>query len=408
MIYSRHFVHILIISIFSFLAFTQRSQADQNPACFEFTMQNSAAREFPAENKIETWCYKNLENSKKIFIYNADTNKILPELSMLVDENGVVTHGSLHAGKITFHKVKALDFNPFSVPTTAPKDRLPLAHLAGFLTSTTETEQLLESATNLKAENFSLTENSLSSARADKLPWRGFWWPRRNMPILGPLSKYDRFVQTNSGSNPDMASWERLHHAFHGVNWSGHCNGWAAAAILRNEPRSQKIDSRSGVVFSVSDQKGIMSEADYCVSATSYGTRNNGQGGGIRAEIFHKTLRYYIGNLRKPIAMDINPGVAVENNVASGYIMQIIPNGPNSFDVTTTVSMHRYDNLASNSPGIASSYTRVYKYLLHTDSAGNPISGSWLSSTPDFIWIPLAIGDCSNISNHWIDAISEL
>ena len=408
MVYHPHFVRILILSIFSMFVYAESSPADVNPACYEFSMPNLPAREFPVENKTEIWCYKNLENSKKIFIYNADTNKILPELSMLVDENGVITHGSLHNGKITFHQVNAHDFSPYAVPISAPKDRIPVANLAGFSISTTKTEQLLESVSNLKTENFSITQNMKSSAQADRLPWRGFWWPRRNMPILGPLSKYDRFVQANSGTNPGMEAWERSHHPYRGVSWSGHCNGWAAATILRAEPRFQKIDSRSGVLFSVSDQKGIMSEADYCVSATSYGTRNNGQGGGIHADLFHKTLRYYIGNLRKPIAMDINPGVPVENHVASGYSMQIVPNGPNNFTVTTTVSMHRYDNIASNSPGVASPYTRVYRYTLNTDSNGNPVSGHWLSSTPDFIWVPLTIGNCSNISNHWIDAISAL
>ncbi len=407
-VFRQQFVRIFMVSVFGLVFYSERSPAEQSPACYEFNMPNSAAREFPAENKLEIWCYKNLTNSKKLFIYNADTPKILPELSMLIDEDGVMTHGSLHAGKLTFHKVKVQEFNPYSVPISAPKDRLPLVSLAGFLNSTAEMEHTFEALTNLKTEDFSLNESLSPSAQADRLPWRGFWWPRRYMPILGPLSKYDRFVEVNSGTNPGMASWERVHHPSHGVNWSGHCNGWAAAAILRNEPRFQKTDPRSGIIFSVSDQKGIMSEADYCVSATSYGTRNNGQGGGIRADIFHKTLRYYIGSLRKPIAMDINPGVAVENNVASGYTMDIIPNGPNTFNVTTTVFMHRYDNVASNVPGIASPYTRIYKYILHTDSSGNPISGSWLTSTPDFIWIPLTMGNCSNISNQWIDAISGL
>lgn len=367
-------------------------------------------REFPVKIKNEIWCYQHLTNSKKLLIFNADKNEVSPELSMLINEDGILTHGSLMAGKISVHQVQSQNFNPFSIPLTEPKDQMPIINLKDLKDSASAVQKFLENNSVKTMKNFSLFESQSLVANAALQPWRGFWWPRKNMPILGPLSKYDRYVQAHGGINPGVASWESLHHAYHGVGWSGHCNGWAASAILHSEPRIVRTDPSSGIVFSISDQKGILAEADYCVNAAFFGHRNYGDGnnGDISPDLFHKTLIYYIGSLHKPIAMDYRSDAAVDNHIVSGYSMQIMNSGENIYTVTATLSMHGYDNASSEVPGVARSYTRVYKYILRTDSQGNPVSGRWLSANPDFMWVPLSPMNCQKLDYTYINSILSL
>ncbi len=373
-------------------------------------IKNSPAREYPIERKTEVWCYQQLTVENKLFIYNNDQNKITPEMALLIDATGIITHASLLAGKVSIHKVNKKDFNPYSIPLQEPQNQIPVVNLKNFQRSLQSIQTVFQQANTIKPVTFQITNSQELVAEASLLPWQGFWWPRKSMPMLAPLLKYDQFVQARTNINPGTVAWENQHHAYHGVKWSGHCNGWAAASILHAEPILQKTDLMSGVIFSVSDQKGILSEADYCISAAFFGNRNNGAGnnGDIRPELFHKTLLYYIGSLHKPIIMDYRSDSSVDNHVVSGYTMRMNLEGENSYDVTTTLSMHGYDNLPSDSPGVARPYTRVYHYNLQTDGAGNPIGGKWISDNPDFMWVPLTPKNCQMLDFNYINLILNL
>src|SRR5262249_43999970 len=149
-------------------------------------------------------------------------------------------------------------------------------------------------------------------------PWRGYWWPFKGQSLAGPLSRYDQFVAARTGSNPGSRAWEASHHYSTGIWWQGHCNGWAASALLRAHPSTAKRDRVSGVVFSVSDQKGILAEKDFCAAVAFFGHRENGlptdDPYDIHPALFHQTLTYYIGQLHKPVAMDYHADPVIDNH----------------------------------------------------------------------------------------------
>jgi len=105
---------------------------------------------------------------------------------------------------------------------------------------------------------------------------------------LSPLDKFALMQQLEGnthGTNPWYGpAWEILNHwSPAGSGWWGHCNGWAAAAILNHEPREAvTVDVGSGdkaatVEISTADQKGLLSEANYSTLSNFWGSRYNGE-----------------------------------------------------------------------------------------------------------------------------------
>lgn len=378
----------------------------QNANCYEFLIIENPEDEKRLKPTQQIWCYhKGKVNSSVLFVFNADQTEVKQELAFTVDAEKFITHASLLMGQITFHKVKGTEYNPFHVPFEEPR----LSKKVGTpWVDPASAEAVLDSLSNAivqQPSSFILQEGEYSSfATAAILPWRGFWWPYKGQPLSGssnsPMAKYDRFVQARTGSNPGAQSWENRNHRYKGVNWEGHCNGWAASAILRPEPRFSKTDSVSGVTFTVADQKGLLAETDYCVATAFFGSRNRGRSTDnprdIFPPLFHKTLLYYIGNLRKPVVLDYSQGSAVNNQPVSGYSMSINRTSSNSFQVTARLTFHRFDSRSNFPPGIAPAYIRTYRYTLTENSEGTITGGSWLSINPDFIWVPLAIRDCGS------------
>lgn len=407
----RNFLFLVASSLFFSMAWADSVKT----SCFEFPVKTDMARESSPQSGTEKWCYQENFVTNETFIFNADQNKVRAEQALLVDQNGILTHGSLLNGQISIHKVNSKDFNPYSVPLTAPTD------LVKAVITEDDFQSLMASARSLIGlfKNSSVKVESFKSntvaplVSAAKIPWRGYWWPRKNTPMVPPLLKYDKFVGQRQ-VNPEAAAWERTNHGYKGINWEGHCNGWAASAILRDEPRVARTDALSGTTFSVSDQKAMLAELDYCVSVSFFGNRNYGAGnnGDIRPELFHKTVLYYLGALHKSVIMDYRSDASVDNHIVSGYTMQIQQVSANRKIVTATLTFHGYDKGVTNTPGFAPRYTRVYKYYLNTDSGGNPISGTWISGNPDFIWVPLSSARCSSnnprLTNQWVTNILSM
>ncbi len=398
-----------IFSAFVFILGLVTSAQAATVTCYDIQSPADMQREEHPVPRAETWCYEQNSVRGETFIYNADSDTVKPELALLIDNKGYLVHGSLQAGKVTLHKVKASELNPYSIPLLQPVN-LPVAQID------TEKSQLLSASAQATAATFRMVrknENLNSLAAAAVLPWRGYWWPRKGAPMVIPLVKYDTFVSARE-ANPAAATWERSRHAYNGVNWAGHCNGWTASAILRSEPVINRTDATSGVTFSVSDQKGLLAELDYCVSTAFFGNRNNGGGnnGDIRPELFHKTVLYYIGSLRKPVVMDYRSDASVDNHIASAYTMQVQQISATQKIVTANMTFHGYDRTASNAIGIAPRYTRIYKYNLTTNAAGQIIGGSWISGNPDFIWVPLSPARCRSnnqqLASQWVTTILSM
>lgn len=121
--------------------------------------------------------------------------------------------------------------------------------------------------------------------QSSRIPWSGWWWPAHiagGDPQLwqpgGPYDKFDRYVQSLGRPDPGVAAWERENMRFEkpDEDWAGHCNGWAAAALLEPEPTEPV--TRNGITFSIGDQKGLLSgyhfgdEASWVVGGKPDGT----------------------------------------------------------------------------------------------------------------------------------------
>jgi hypothetical protein len=384
--------------------------------CFRFQFTDTPAAEPNPAARTEIWCYAPIDQRPgATFIYNADDKRIRTELTAIVDPDGSVTHASLLAGELSYHRIKA-DFNPLPVPLETPEnqERIPPDELHASVADVQEAIEHLLANQPVTAEELRIEEGEVRSmVSAAVLPWRGYWWPHKSQRLFNgsdsPMAKYDRYVKARTGRSPGAVSWERSRHNNRSLSWAGHCNGWAASSILQRQPRTSRRDPMTGVTFSVSDQKGLLAEADYCAKVAFFGKRYNGPGDNIRdiaPGLFHKTLLYYIGRLGKPVAFDRRRDSAVYNNVISGYTMDVRKTGAGRLSVTARVKVHSYDSSRSNTPGVAPSKTKTYRYEISQSGNG----GRWLSENPDFLWVPLSPSSCTgnsnpNISDRWVNEI---
>lgn len=357
--------------------------------CYLFDLETPARDPHDAV-RTERWCYQNA--GEALYIFNADEEEVKPELALLKNQDGSVTHGSLLADEVTFHRVKGL--NPFPVPLELPSRNPSAGALSA--RAMASAERVLAQLKDARPALIDLAAQEGPQAAQARQPWRGYWWPYKGFPMGPVLSKYDRFVAARTGSSPNSYGWEKANHVYKGVWWEGHCNGWAASSILRSQPSVSRRDSSTGLVFSVSDQKGILAEHDYCARATMYGKRYRSGGDiwDVSPAVFHNAILYYIGRLGKPIAIDYRRDAPVDNHVVSGYGMQIVRTSPSLLNVVTTLRVHQYDGKKSDIPGVAPAYSRVYKYELQQDASGQITGGRWLSNNPDFLWAPLGPADC--------------
>ena len=395
----------MICTAFLFSLSTSALAADTQ--CFKFDIVDSPEMAVSLTGShVERWCYQSLPNPiGAYFVFNADEPTVRPELSFVIETDGRMTHGSMLAGQLTVHQLDARSFNPFSVPLKPPHAVTALGNImdSGLSESATEVLRQLNDEAQ-PTSSLALEEGEFTvSVPASVLPWRGYWWPYNNAPLYGssssPLAKFDRFVKARTGTNPGAQAWERSRHRFKGIFWEGHCNGWAASAILRAQPMTSKYDATSNTTFSVPDQKGILAEKDYCANVAFFGRRYRGNSGDDKRDIyphvFHRAITYYLGQLGKPVAMDYHRDISVDNHIASGYKMTIKKTGEGVYDVKTVLAMHKYDGSRHTKPGVAPRYTRTYRYKLLTDASGNITGGSWSSGNPDFLWVPLSPTSCS-------------
>jgi len=162
---------------------------------------------------------------------------------------------------------------------------------------------------------------------------------------LSPMDKtalalYDRGETTN---NPFyMAAWEILnHYSPGGGSWWGHCNGWAAAAILMDEPTEDVSVNigNSGVQFTAADLKGLLSESHYSTYSRFYGSRYYKEGDDIsdlNPAAFHKLMSFYLMEQQIPMVFDTDSGEQVWNFPAYGADLDV---------VETTVAQDRLVNI---------------------------------------------------------------
>lgn len=154
---------------------------------------------------------------------------------------------------------------------------------------------------------------------------------------MAPMDKFALIQQTNNrthGTNPWYGpAWEMLNHwSPAGSGWWGHCNGWAAAAILTNEPReTHTVEFGPGnthsMELSTADQKGLLSETYYSQMSNFYGSRYNGDDGDDVSDLSPKAvlqiLSTYIGDRGVPLVFDTTATEQVWNYPAYEYTLAL-------------------------------------------------------------------------------------
>jgi hypothetical protein len=414
---------------FAFVLLVNSAQATESARCYQWTTHlNNPERTVPLrpsqDTIVQTWCYELhvIGGRAMAYVYNTDLGEVRPELAELVelDSSGkptAVTHGSLSHGQISFHRMTGYVLNPFPAPLTIEEAKgLGRTKHAEFDFNVQASAANVLNALVAHADDtagITLKPGKFDSyLPASALPWRGYWWARGTLedPDNGPLTLYDSIVKNWTGKDPQSRVWEAANHSSSDLSWTGHCNGWAASALLYSEPNKDLWDPIGNRTVHPGDIKGMLAESSFCAQYAFYGNRYWGNPGDrledIDPWIFHQVLVYYIDGLKKPVAMDYERDVEVDNHIITGYHMDIKPisGHPHSYNITADLRVHKYDDdYDPESVGEPDSYTRTYTYELDTDASGNIINGHWTGDdNPDFLWVPIAAARCG-WTNPYVD-----
>ncbi len=304
---------------------------------------------------------------------------------------------------------------------------------------------------NLEGINdFAYLVRNFSKGKTTHPAWAGYWWPYLENGIADAATKYEQAT-----GKAGAAQWELDHHSAStpGVQpWFGHCNGWAAASVLFNEPRAALV--QNGVTFSSSDQKALLSEIGQEVQLDSFGLRADTDDTSDPAfqDIFPNQFFMVLTNLvgkGQPLIMDRYTGSQVWNHAIAGYQVSPItpeddlgadPSAPGVYRIMVTTQIWWLrddvptDQLTepfefSDGPSYD---TRILRFEIWTDapaqfdSSGNLISagkivvthqgnvaygGAWrmsgsdiLNSHPDYLWVPYSLAPPGEYANPAIEA----
>lgn len=194
---------------------------------------------------------------------------------------------------------------------------------------------------------------------------------------LSPLDKFavQMYVDGRTDPNPFyISAWEILnHYSPAGGSWWGHCNGWAAAAILTDEPReSLQIDmGGEQVEYTTADVKGLLTESHYSTQSQFYGARYYKDGDDINdltPQAFHKLVTFFIGTQQVPLVFDTDAKEAVWNYPAYAYDMTVNETTPEDMVSRVNINTATYGQLLDLSgigPVLA---TRIMEYRYQVGS----------------------------------------
>lgn len=234
---------------------------------------------------------------------------------------------------------------------------------------------------------FPVAANATHTGVATTTPWTGYWWPYLHTYTYklyndpGPMKKYDQATGSTS------YSWEYANHRTtdSAATWWGHCQAWAAAAIMEPQPAAKTVN---GVSFSQDDVEGLYSETWTRHMGYFYGTRCNSCTKSsdaykdVHPADFDKQVRYWIGQQKVPLLMDYTPGHEVWNYPVYAYSRSSTLSGSKEYVTMKIWRANTYYNYAGTSYS-----TRTLYYTLEAGTNGvwsNP-SGSSHDTHPDYI-----------------------
>lgn len=240
---------------------------------------------------------------------------------------------------------------------------------------------------------------------------------------LSPAEKYDII---NGDYKYTLTKREFKRTKPNAPHWVGICHGWAAAALLFDEPESCKMDlgpsggasdGRPKLPFASSDVKALLSlmQGDYNPSGEEFfaGTRcnkkrteidwkNSQHDNDINAGAFHVIMANRIGALNKGFIFDRTKDSEVWNQPVEGFKSRVIKEKAPDKDkaapetvkeiviesvVSYTTEVKPHTDALNNGERIEFVVDRPYEYILELDDQDNIIGGRWISKEyPDFVW----------------------
>lgn len=297
--------------------------------------------------------------------------------------------------------------------------------------------------------NFARLMQRFSQGQSNRPGWAGYWWPYTSNGIAGSAARYEA-ARGRAGAT----GWESSNHgpSLRGIqDWWGHCNGWAAAAVLFPEPREP--ETVNGVSFSVGDQKALLSEAGMEVTADFFGHRvdqndfSSDAFGDVYPNQFFAVLTNIVGN-GLPMIIDRYTGDQVWNQPLAGYRIAPVtqadylgqsPNSNQIHRVMVTMQIwwarndvpEDYLSQPFDFTDNDSYESRVLRGELWLDGpivfdgsggierSGNlilarngdyTVGGIWrngnletANSHPDYIWLPHSVAPSSGFTNPFVD-----
>ena len=140
-------------------------------------------------------------------------------------------------------------------------------------------------------------------------PWSGWWWPATSLvggshlfDSNGPLAKYDLYVARNGKDDPQTMEWEQSELRLDHLLWAGHCNGWAAASLLEDEPTVER--EIGPLTFTVGDQKGLLSAYHFADAAAWL---HGDDEAGVTPGDVHQRLIDWLGGRRRGFILTFRP-----------------------------------------------------------------------------------------------------
>jgi len=306
------------------------------------------------------------------------------------------------------------------------------------------------------------------SGKLDRVPWPGDYWALVYCRLsfgqysqgLAPFEKYDNYVLATRGSIPGAAIREADPANGHNGNlpsWTGHCNGWAAAALLEPEPPSSllvKLDrptelrrlrypdqlqvpsgaSRdvAGAYVSASaspatsidlcstDMKGMLTEIYCSVRSDFWGTRYNGPTPAdpndlayqdIKPHMLHELLIKHLKEKGEGLVFDADSGSSVWNQPVFAFKSSWVQKDK-ELAVTTTVTWALETYNGDNRVGLVNQVHHTYTYTMARDDSGVIVDSSWTGESvkdhPDFVWLPYAVIDEQNVPKLSLKIVKEM
>jgi hypothetical protein len=259
-----------------------------------------------------------------------------------------------------------------------------------------------------------------SEGYSSKKVWFGNYFPASKNGTGSAMIKYDQ--ATNNRSQAYI--WEtEQNKRINNVNWSGHCNGLAAASI--NEPEPKHAVTYNGVFFSIEDIKALLVEAyqnsrgvSYMtglrceaepLTTDRYGRPTQNECRDLNAASFHILVTNYLGRYHKPLIMDVQIDSGVWNYAIVSYkfTYEVLDAnaaaqevGSDSYIFNKAAQFFMKVNMKLLS---ASNMTYTYSYILEGNEQELISGGEWIGRNkikhPDFIWRQTQM----NLENPFLD-----